>query len=596
MKRTFFSFTHSRVILRKPLVSKSLIQTALLVCLCVLIISPAPITIAEQQVCSPRDSSPACQDYYISNNIPYYDPDDTCVANPSSSSSSTGSGSGTVSSGQVKEIQEKLLRFFTSKGFTLAQAAGIAGNVQQESSFNPKAENSIGAYGLFQWLNGRRTGLEAYAASKGTQISDPDTQFEYVWIELNSSEKKTRDAFAANTKMTPQEAASVWRKLFERPGEAEANDSGRANAAVDIYNQFKGIIADGTGIQTDSTSSASTSGSSGSSSYSGSNSCFCQAPGASTASSSSTTSPGGSTGQKDYPLPGDSAFVKSVADAIGTKFNLESVGGKRPGDSGNHGSGRAIDVMMTGGSIPFSNPGTYSSDQLRAMKERGDPIFEYIKANKAAMHVVGMIWQQRYYNLSGDNNPSLGSGKLMENRGNDTQNHYDHIHVDFAADVVGNSSTVSGLTDTPGGGSNGSCSSSSATGGSIVEIAEAELAKNPVEYDENVLKYTGGQSVDWCAYFVSWVYAQAGTPFPGGPIGSVGAMLDYFKKSGVYFEKGKGTPQPGDVAFHGISHVGIVSKVDGDNIETIDGNYSDKVGRVSIALSSSDITGFGRMK
>jgi len=56
------------------------------------------------------------------------------------------------------ENSEKAMNYFMSQGLTKEQAAGIAGNLQQESTFNPRADNTgtgegdtEGHYGIAQW-------------------------------------------------------------------------------------------------------------------------------------------------------------------------------------------------------------------------------------------------------------------------------------------------------------------------------------------------------------------------------------------------------------------------------------------------------------
>jgi TP901 family phage tail tape measure protein len=68
-----------------------------------------------------------------------------------------------------------IMAFFEAKGLTPAQAAGIVGNIQQESSFNPKAVGSEGARGLAQGLGSR--------AETGTITQ----QLEQIWRELSSN-------------------------------------------------------------------------------------------------------------------------------------------------------------------------------------------------------------------------------------------------------------------------------------------------------------------------------------------------------------------------------------------------------------------------
>ncbi|MGB3946304.1 MAG: phage tail tip lysozyme, partial [Candidatus Saccharimonadales bacterium] len=179
--------------------------------------------------------------------------------------------------------------------------------------------------------------------------------------------------------------------------------------------------------------------------------------------------------------------------------------------------------------------------------------------------------------------------------------------------------TPTGSSATPGGG----CVSAGG-GGDIVSIAQAELQKgvkeDPLGCDAGnpsskgscgpeVDKYTDGTLEYWCADFVSWVYKQAGTPFTGGASGgwripSVSSVQKWFEENGVWVMNGKGViPKPGDVYTMGISHSGIVEKVEGDTVYTISGNTAtdntgngNGVGRGSYQVGSSEIIGYGSLK
>lgn len=100
-----------------------------------------------------------------------------------------------------------------------------------------------------------------------------------------------------------------------------------------------------------------------------------------------------------------------VARAIAQKFpQVQTIGGWRPYDAyDDHPSGRAADVM-----IP-----NYSSAEG---KKLGDAINAYVLANKKYFQIEYTIWRQHY-------NPAEGQGNVMEDRGSDTQNHFDHVHI-----------------------------------------------------------------------------------------------------------------------------------------------------------------------
>ena len=104
----------------------------------------------------------------------------------------------------VKGNAKQALNFFISKGLSQHQAAGIVGNLLHESSLNT---------GI------RGDGGKAFAKSKGTSITDFNTQLEYVWQELNSTESKALKALKNTSNV--EDATQVFSKLYERPGDAK---------------------------------------------------------------------------------------------------------------------------------------------------------------------------------------------------------------------------------------------------------------------------------------------------------------------------------------------------------------------------------------
>lgn len=92
------------------------------------------------------------------------------------------------------DVPEKTYNYFTSAGYTPAATAGIMGNIEAESGFNPAAIQRSGkgpAAGLVQWENyntksGRWKGLDDYAASKGKDWTDTGSQLEFINSELHS--------------------------------------------------------------------------------------------------------------------------------------------------------------------------------------------------------------------------------------------------------------------------------------------------------------------------------------------------------------------------------------------------------------------------
>ena len=101
-----------------------------------------------------------------------------------------------------------------------------------------------------------------------------------------------------------------------------------------------------------------------------------------------------------------------LARAIAAKFpDIETIGGWRADGGGynDHPSGRAVDVM-----IP-----NYTSAHGIAL---GNAVNKYILDNKKHFKLEYTIWRQTYH-------PAVGNSNIMEDRGDPTQNHFDHVHA-----------------------------------------------------------------------------------------------------------------------------------------------------------------------
>jgi len=140
----------------------------------------------------------------------------------------------------------------------------------------------------------------------------------------------------------------------------------------------------------------------------------------------------------------------------------------------------------------------------------------------------------------------------------------------------------------------------SAGAAQIVAIAQSQIGVKEA-YDTcncgEVEKYGGKAGQAWCAFFVSWVYRQAGYNLPS--IGGAKDLYDWFGAHQTQIPRGAGSPQPGDVIYFSFSHVGIVESFNGTTIHTIEGNAGNppiSVRRNSWSINDSSVVGFGRWK
>lgn len=99
------------------------------------------------------------------------------------------------------------------------------------------------------------------------------------------------------------------------------------------------------------------------------------------------------------------ANARAVYRAVCARYpQVTGYGGYRP-DGGNHGSGRAVDVMVSG--------------------QLGWDIANWVRANAGALGVSEVIYAQRIWTVQRGGEGWRG----MSDRGSATANHYDHVHV-----------------------------------------------------------------------------------------------------------------------------------------------------------------------
>lgn len=125
-------------------------------------------------------------------------------------------------------------RFLTSKGLSRAGVAGVLGNLQVESGFNPAALNANeGAIGIAQWELGRRTTLQNYARLRGTSETDLTTQLNFLWLELTTTRSGALATLRSAT--DPATASAAFDTQFE--GSAGTTVGARAAAARAWFTQ-----------------------------------------------------------------------------------------------------------------------------------------------------------------------------------------------------------------------------------------------------------------------------------------------------------------------------------------------------------------------
>lgn len=181
------------------------------------------------------------------------------------------------------DISKQVWAFFTKAGYSPAATAGILGNAVQESGVNPASIQGGGkgpAAGLFQWENyntksARWKEMADYAASKGKQWTDLDSQLNYALSELEGNkhcnwnnawknsnwsnagtEPVTKDQFKAETNV--EKATRQFEAAFERAGKPMM--ARRIDSANEYYKLYQDKNYTYSGAVDTNVSSGSTSG------------------------------------------------------------------------------------------------------------------------------------------------------------------------------------------------------------------------------------------------------------------------------------------------------------------------------------------------
>ena len=129
-----------------------------------------------------------------------------------------------------------VMKYLTGKGLTDKQAAGLAGNLQQESQFNPGADNGS-HYGIAQWDKVNRWPVVKKQIKK--EGLDPETLSGQLY-GLYWEAKDRGDWDDLMLTKTIEGAMQSWLTNFERSGEKKDTFgyNMRLEYAVQLYNEY----------------------------------------------------------------------------------------------------------------------------------------------------------------------------------------------------------------------------------------------------------------------------------------------------------------------------------------------------------------------
>lgn len=139
-------------------------------------------------------------------------------------------------------MTESVYERLRKRGWSDVGAAGLVANAWHESSGKPGAVGDSGASsGLFQWHGPRQQALKKYAQTRGKPWDDAGVQIDFLEDELGSSFKGLKDRM--NAAPTPEAAAVMFTREFERPANVDARASERAKTARTVFSMVPGAAA-----------------------------------------------------------------------------------------------------------------------------------------------------------------------------------------------------------------------------------------------------------------------------------------------------------------------------------------------------------------
>lgn len=364
---------------------------------------------------------------------------------PSSINVTTGDGGGCGSS-DPNANKQQVWSFLKGKGLTDEAAAGVMGNMEQESTFNPKAINSIGCRGIVQWCYGRNDLLTSYANERGKSWDCLGVQLEYMWHEMTETGQGSVNSngqqlgiplvdalngksFNGSSKYTNSgayNAGQIFHDYFERANVALGEDKGRGERANKLYQEFTGKASTPVG------SAAAPNG--GSKSCGGTSTSGGPIPSANCKAVQDSFNQLVSSGKITLEIPeikddvnkcSDQKLERCIGgarvqtirslDAIAQNSGVDSIrlwniNEKHGCDQFDHPAGLASDIKQANGvECTNSNP------------EACKKVFDYAIAHKEELGISYIIWNGSYCQQMAASTPNISCNS----------DHNDHIHISF---------------------------------------------------------------------------------------------------------------------------------------------------------------------
>jgi beta-lactamase class A len=186
----------------------------------------------------------------------------SALVSPGGSSSQLGGGCACEASSTSltgKDNEEKIWNYFKSKQLSDEQVAGIMGNIQQESGFDPEIiqgggrskdprDAGSGGWGLIQWTPGEKVIDEAKEAGVDGPIYELASQLDLIWQHMHNNPVVTQPFDLNHFKAISNEVEAA--QYFGSQIEGFGTEGARLQYATELLHKHGGTTS-GTQISAD---------------------------------------------------------------------------------------------------------------------------------------------------------------------------------------------------------------------------------------------------------------------------------------------------------------------------------------------------------
>src|SRR3954470_14623015 len=135
-----------------------------------------------------------------------------------------------MSEAALSSNEQTAFNFFVSKGLTTVQAAGVIGNLMQESGMSPTIKQFGGGpgRGIAQWSVGGRwdtshnDNVAWFAGQHGESMTALNTQLAFIWYELTTFSGYGLASLRAATTVTA--AVTAFQNKYEICGQCDSSN------------------------------------------------------------------------------------------------------------------------------------------------------------------------------------------------------------------------------------------------------------------------------------------------------------------------------------------------------------------------------------